>query len=96
MFMGGTNYDVGQRVQFESMGDIDFSWVEIEGGCHQTFALGACPSLDTELGFHITQTYALSFARVTVLGDSSAQTTGIVSGDVSISDLVTTKSLLGG
>ena len=96
MFLGGTNDDVGQQEQFESMGEIDFTWVEIEGGCHQTFALGACPSLETDLGFHITQTYALSFARVTVLGDSSAQTSGIVSGDVSISDLVTTKSVLGG
>lgn len=93
MFMGGTNDDVGQTEQFESMGDIEFSWVEIEGGCHQTFALGACPSLETDLGFYITQTYALSFARVTVLGDTSAQTAGIVSGEVSISDLVTTKSL---
>ena len=96
MFLGGSNDDVGQADQFAEMGDIDFTWVEIEGGCHQTFALGACPSLETDLGFHITQTYALAFARVTVLDDSSSQSNGIVEGELSISELVVTRRQGGG
>ena len=91
LFMGGSNDAVGQVDQFEEMGDIDFTWMELEGGCHQTFALGSCTSLDPELGFHIVQTAALAFVRVTVLGDESEQSVGIISGEVSLSDIVTTK-----
>ena len=55
------------------MGAIDFAWVELDGGCHQTFALGGCNTLDTDLGFHVVQTVLVAFARHTVLGDAQLQ-----------------------
>ena len=49
-------------------------WLEIEGACHQTFAIGACSNLDGGEGFDIVQTYALAFARRSVLDDDDAGT----------------------
>ena len=90
LFFGGSNDDVGQDSQFAEMGAIDFTWMELLGGCHQSFALGVCTSLDPELGFHIVSTVALAFMRTAVLGDTSPESTGIATGETSLSDIVTT------
>ena len=52
-------------------GGIDFAWLELEGGCHQTFALEVCSTLDPELGTTIVNAYALAFARARLLGDEA-------------------------
>jgi predicted dienelactone hydrolase len=96
LFFGGSNDDVGQDTQFEEMGEIDFTWMELEGGCHQSFALGACSTLDPALGFELVQTIALAFVRLTVLGDTSGESADIVAGDLSLSDIVTTWRRTGG
>lgn len=85
--MSGTNDPVGADRQFEITGDIDLRWVEIEGGCHQTFALGGCSTLDDALGYSIINTYALAFARKIVLGDDDPRTEGIVDGSIEVSTL---------
>ena len=85
LFVGGTNDDVGQAAQFAEMGPIDFTWMEIEGGCHQTFALGTCSTLDREEGFQIVQTIGLVWARHTILGDESQKVSAILSGDSPVS-----------
>ncbi len=89
LFFGGTEDDRGQQEQFDQMGDIDFTWMEIEGACHQSFALGACESLDVDLGFSIIQTASLAFARITVLADSTPEALSIANGETSIADVVT-------
>jgi predicted dienelactone hydrolase len=91
LFMSGSNDAVGQAEQFEQMGPIDFTWMEIEGACHQSFALGVCTDLDRDLGFQIISTVGLAWARVTVLGDHNDRVNGIVQGDVQVSDLVSTE-----
>lgn len=91
LFISGSEDPVGQDEQFEEMGPIDFTWMDIEGGCHQTFALGICPELDSDTGFHILSTVGLSWARATVLGDTDETVLGIVRGEVEVSDLVTTQ-----
>lgn len=70
-FLSGTEDPVGQQEQWDAMDSIDFTWVDIEGACHHAFALGGCFDLETEEGYAIIQTYALAFARATVLGDGS-------------------------
>ena len=91
LFFGGTEDDRGQQEQFDEMGDIDFTWMELEGACHQSFALGTCSTLDTELGFSVIQTAALAFARMTVLGDALVETVAIATGEQAISEIVTTQ-----
>lgn len=92
LFMGGTNDDVGQAAQFDGMGAIDFTWMEIDGGCHQTFALGSCGTLSREEGFGIVQTVALAWARHTILADQSVPTMSVLTGEHSFTDLVTTQA----
>lgn len=87
-FMSGTEDPVGQQGQWDAMDTIDFTWIDIEGACHNGFALGACPELETQEGFEIIQTYALAFARRHVLMDSSTSIVDILAGQTSISERV--------
>ena len=68
LFMSGTedNHQSAQE-HYDEISDINFSWLSLEGACHQSFALGQCPTLDVPTGFDIVQTYALAFARKHIL-----------------------------
>jgi len=74
---------------WELADQVQMTWVDIEGGCHQLFGLGACSEGPSDEGFAIVNAYALAFARSLVLDDSSETTTGILDGSVGISDRVT-------
>jgi predicted dienelactone hydrolase len=69
---------------------VAMTWIDVAGGCHQTFGLGSpCTTLEAEPGFAITRTYAFALARSLVLGDDSENTRGILDGSVPVSDRVT-------
>ncbi|MCB9761827.1 MAG: hypothetical protein H6739_18500 [Alphaproteobacteria bacterium] len=89
MFMSGTNDQVGQQAQWDAIDGLDYTWLELEGGCHQTFALGSCSTLEADKGFHVVQSYALAFARVALLDDDDTQVIGILDGSVPIDPIVT-------
>ncbi|MCO4773667.1 MAG: dienelactone hydrolase family protein, partial [Deltaproteobacteria bacterium] len=91
MSMTGSNDGSPQSYidQWDSIEGIDFSWVSVEGACHQTFALGTCNTLDKDERFRIVDTYALAFARAHVLGDEGDEVQGILDGTVEVSALVT-------
>ena len=91
--MTGGNDSVGQQSQWDSMDQIDFTWIDVAGACHQTFALGSCDTLDRDEGFAIVDTYALAFARAHVLGDTSSEVLGILDGSVVVSDAVSFQRL---
>ena len=95
LFMGATEDQRGQDTQFASMGAIDFTWMEIEGGCHETFSLGTCSTLDRNTGHAIVRTVGLAWARYTVLGDRTVQTLDTIAGADPALNLVTTRSLSG-
>lgn len=88
LLLSGTEDDVGAADGFENTPGIDLRWAELEGGCHQTFALGLCSTLDPDLGFQIVETLGLAFVRSVVLGDDSAEVQGILDGSIPVSDLV--------
>ena len=82
MLMSGTDDPDGTPESWDGLSGIERSWVEIEGGCHQAFALGACANLETDLGYHIVDTYALAFGRAHVLGDDSVA--GVLDGSETV------------
>lgn len=77
------------RYRFDTLPGADLTWVELAGGCHQTFALGFCDTLATEEGFGIVDTYAMAFARVQLLGDTDAKSLGILAGTTVVSTKAT-------
>ncbi len=83
--MTGTN-DGAQRHQdqWNLISGIDFAWLDLEGGCHQTFALGTCETLDPVEGFWMVDTYALAMSRVHLLGDTDKTTTGLLDGSIDL------------
>jgi len=87
--MSGGNNDVGDAEQFADAVGSDITWVEIAGGCHETFALGICNTLNKFAGYKMVNTYALSFGRKLVLGDTSPNTLGIMDGSVVVDPAVT-------
>ena len=73
---------------WENRGTTNLRWLELVGGCHQAFALGACTQMSNEEAFGITQSYTLAFGREIVLGDSAMSTVLDGSEDLGWSDLL--------
>lgn len=86
--MSGTEDQIGQQDLWDRVQGIDYTWIDVEGACHQAFALGGCPMLPTAEADAIVNTYALAFGRAHVLADSSPKVAGILSGDVEVSPKV--------
>jgi predicted dienelactone hydrolase len=88
--MTGSANDVGAADSWDLTTGINLSWIEIEGGCHESFALGtACSTLPTAEGYGIVDTYAMAFSRYHLLGDRSEKVSGIVDGTQTVSARVT-------
>lgn len=93
MLMTGSLDQVGADALFASVTGVDFTWVEVDGGCHQLFGLGnsylgdkACADLPDEEGFAIVNPWVVAYARYHVLGDTSSEVKAIVEGTQSVSD----------
>lgn len=96
--MSGTLDKVGDDALFDMVTKVDFTWVEVEGGCHQLYGLGntglgvpACAGLPDEEGFALVNPWILAYARYHVLGDRSAEVKGLVERTTSISPKVVVK-----
>jgi hypothetical protein len=76
----GTDDKVGAENIWAYVSAIDFTWLEIEGGCHQLFAVGGCSKITDAEGFPLVRTYALAFAERHILGDMSAKVAGLLDG----------------
>ncbi len=69
LWMTGTEDGAPPTAQVEQLPDDQVLWVELTGGCHLTFTLGTCPTLEMAPGFSLIERYALAFARRRVLDD---------------------------
>jgi predicted dienelactone hydrolase len=78
--LSGTEDQVGADRQYETTAPVPLIWVELAGGCHQAFALGACPNLEESRGWSLVQAYALAFAQQHVLGGVGAQGAALLAG----------------
>ncbi|GAB4214524.1 MAG: hypothetical protein OHK0013_39280 [Sandaracinaceae bacterium] len=76
----------GAAQQAEVAPPVHLDWVEVEGACHNSFAVPtlSCDTIDAERASRITWTYALAFARVHVLGDDDPVANGIVLGSEAV------------
>jgi predicted dienelactone hydrolase len=81
--MSGTDDQVGADLQFAETEGVSMLWIDLAGGCHQTFALGYCDTLDPALGFTIVNAWSLAFARLHVLNDTSAPVVGLLDNSIS-------------
>ena len=93
LFQAGLEEYGNAKAHWEALPYDDMTLVEIEGGCHQTFALGACSTLPADEGFAIVGAFNLAMGRVHVLGDAAEKTLGVLDGSVSVSEraVVSTK-----
>lgn len=88
MLMSGTDDPVGAENVWARVTSIDFTWLDILGGCHQLFALGGCKGISDEEGFPVVSTYALAFANRFILDDKSPSVAGILDGSDTVSPKV--------
>ena len=74
---------------WERTEEVEMTWIDIDGGCHQLFAMGACDQVPSEEGYFIISTYALAFARNQAIGDVSEETLSLIEGSRLLSERVT-------
>ena len=68
---------------------VDLTWVDVEGGCHQLFALGGCDEVPSDEGHWLVSTYSFAFARLHALADNSADTLSLLDGSRLLSERIT-------
>ena len=88
LFMSGSADDVGQADQWEALTGIDYTWIDLEGACHQSFALSICETLAPSEGEALVNAYALAFGRHHILADMEPQVLGLLDGTVTLSEVV--------
>lgn len=86
--MSGTADPVGAETQFMTTAPVDLTWIDIQGACHQFFALGGCEAIPDSFQDTIMGAWAMAFARRHVLGDNDATVRAILDGTMSLSDRV--------
>ena len=81
MQLSGTEDDRDDPQQmWDITGSSELTWVSIEGGCHEMFSAGGCPSLEREDGFSLINAYSLAFARYRLLEDRGEEVSGLLDG----------------
>ena len=85
--MSGSADPVGADAQFEACDALDLTWIDIAGACHLSFAVGACDTLEEQVGFDLISRYALAFIRQVLFDDPSVES--VLSGSTPLSRKVT-------
>jgi predicted dienelactone hydrolase len=87
MMSGSEDGPQTQQDIFDTSGLTELIWLDIEGGCHQVFALGQCEGIETQRGFDIINVYALAFGRRHILDDPTVQ--AILDGSQAVDEAAT-------
>ncbi len=83
LFISGTEDGQERNVShYEDITGLDFQWLSLENACHQSFTVGGCATMDTDLAFNILNHYVLAFARQRLLGDDSSDIQSVLNGTV--------------
>ena len=89
LHMTGSEDDRGMAALWARMSGLPMIWIDILGGCHLSFNLGLCGTLDGELGLSIIGTWTLAFGRHHLLGDDGEATKALLDGVAEGQELVT-------
>ena len=81
LMMSGSE-DNHERYQqhYDDLSALDYRWLELNGGCHNTFGLPPCDTLDPEVGQELINGYALAFGRSLLLEDTAPEIVDLLSG----------------
>ncbi len=89
LFMTGSA-DGGGEDAFARTSAGDITWVNLEGGCHESFTATPIPcGLDKTLGLTVAATYIADFAVREVLGSDDAEVLGVLDGTIPVDAIVT-------
>ncbi len=81
LFISGTeDGEAGNQAHFDDVTGIDFRWLSLKDACHQSFTVGGCATMETELAWNILNHYVLAFARQRLLGDDSTEIAALLNG----------------
>ena len=80
LFTGSEDGDGGEGAWSYLDGRADTLWVQLAGGCHETFAAGLCGSLDKDDGYDAVSAHLLAWGRRTLLDDDSQAVTDLLDG----------------
>lgn len=86
---GSADNPDSMRSMWDALTEIDMTWVEVDGGCHETFGLNACDVLSPSESEIPVGTFVLAFGRHLVLGDTSDETMSILDGSRAVAPFVT-------
>jgi predicted dienelactone hydrolase len=96
LMMSGTLDESGQDQLMTLVKNVDLTWVNVAGGCHQLYGLGnsvlgdpTCTGLPNEEGFSLVNPWILAYARYHVWEDRSQFVADLVERRVSVSPKVT-------
>ncbi len=89
---GDADNPAGQAAQWDELSPLPMTWVELAGGCHETFGLGACDTLDVPRSDAVIGVYGLALGRLAVLDDPAETTAGVLDGAVSVDSEIVTLS----
>lgn len=88
LFLSGSASGDGTST-YERAALADVTWVELVGGCHESFTgTLACSTLALSESFTIAATYAIAFGIRHVLGSDDGDVVGILDGTLQVSDRV--------
>lgn len=90
LYQTGTNDNDGTDA-FTRASAADVTWVELEGGCHESFTATQlpCETLPKEEAAPIVAAYTMAFGWAHVLESSESAVTEILDGTTNVSDRVT-------
>lgn len=95
LMVSGTLDESGEDKLMTTVKNVDLTWVNVEGGCHQLYGLGnsvlgdpACAELPDEEGFSLVNPWILAYARYHVWQDRTQFVADLVESKSSLSPKV--------
>ena len=79
-FMSGTDDQIGQSAFYDSIAPFPFTWVDVQGACHLFFSTGKCNNIADAKQVPIVGSFAMAFARKTLMNDSTQDVSDTLAG----------------
>ena len=84
LLTGSEDGETWEGADWESINGVERTWVQLQGGCHQSFTSGACSTLDADQGYRLINGYITAFSRVHLLDNDTHR--DLISGERTLGD----------